>query len=65
MTTKLDAAAARVLAAQIGVTLDDDQARNAASAMAGVLATADRYARDIPFEAEASLFLAAQREGKR
>ncbi len=65
MTTKLDEATARVLAAQAGVTLDAEAARNAALSMAGLLAAADGHSRALAFEAEPGAYLAAQRRGKR
>lgn len=65
MTTKLDAAAARVLAARLGVELDETAARDAAQSMAGLLEAADAPMRAIPFEAEPGSYPAAQRRSRR
>lgn len=60
MTIKLDDTGAKTMAAQVGVTLDTEAARNAAVSMTGLLAAADGYARALPFEAEPGAYLAAQ-----
>lgn len=60
MTIRLDEAGAKAMAAQVGVTLDPEAARNAAVSMTGLLAAADGYARTLPFEAEPSAYVAAQ-----
>lgn len=65
MTTKLDAAMAKAVAANQGIALSDDAARDAAQSMAGLLAAADGYARALAFEAEPGSYVAAQRRGKR
>lgn len=65
MTAGIGEDEARVLAAQSGVTLDEEAAANAGAAMAPPLANADRHARTLAFEAEPSQFLAAQRRARR
>ena len=60
MTIKLDEAAARAMAAQVGVTLDAEAASNAALSMSGLLAAADGHARALKFEAEPGSYRAAQ-----
>jgi len=65
MSSKLDDAAAKIVAAQLGVTLGDHSARDAAQSMAGLLRAADGYARALPFEAEPGSYRAAQIAGKR
>lgn len=62
---KLDDASAKTIAANQGVTLDDDGARDAAQSMAGLLDAADGHGRALPFEAEPGGYVAAQRKGKR
>lgn len=56
---------ARVLAAHVGITLDEEAAALAAEAMATPLAIADGHARELAFEAEPSQFLIAQQRCKR
>ena len=65
MTIKLDETGATVMAAQVGVTLTGDGARNAAVSMTGLLAAADGFARALPFEAEPGSYRAAQTRSKR
>ncbi len=65
MTTKLDEATARTIAAQLGVTVEGEAARNAALSMAALLAAADGHGRALAFEAEPGAYPAAQRRGKR
>lgn len=65
MTTKLDPAMAKAVAANQAIALGDEAARDAAQAMAGLLAGADGHARALPFEAEPGSYIAAQRRGKR
>jgi hypothetical protein len=65
VTTKLDAAAARVLAARLGVELDEAAARDAAQSMSGLLEAADAHMRAIAFEAEPGSYPAAQRRSRR
>ncbi len=65
MTTKLDTAAATVLAARLGVELDETAARDAAQSMAGLLEAADAHMRAIAFEAEPGTYPAAQRRARR
>jgi hypothetical protein len=55
---------ASVLAAQAGVSLDGDAARNAAVSMERPLALADAAARLLAFEAEPAQFLPAQQRSK-
>ncbi|MBM3547643.1 MAG: hypothetical protein FJX54_11875 [Alphaproteobacteria bacterium] len=56
---------ARLFAAKAGVAFDDEAARNAASATAAPLATADKQSRVLPFEAEPGQFAAYQQRCKR
>lgn len=63
--TRLDDAAAKTIAANQGVTLGDEGARDAAQSMAGLLDSADGHGRALPFEAEPGGYVAAQRRGKR
>jgi hypothetical protein len=65
MSTKLDAGAARILAARLGVELSETAARDAAQSMAGLLEAADAHMRAIPFEAEPGAYPAAQRRSRR
>jgi hypothetical protein len=65
MSSKLDDATAKTIAAQLGVTLGDDAANAAAQSMAGLLKAADGHARALPFEAEPGSYRAAQIKGKR
>ena len=65
MSTKLDDSTAKTVAAQLGITLSDTAARDAATSMTGLLNAADGHARAIAFEAEPGTYLAAQRRGKR
>ena len=65
MSSKLDDATAKTIAAQLGVTLSDDAATAAAQSMAGLLKAADAHARALPFEAEPGAYRAAQIRGKR
>ncbi len=65
VTKKLDGDAARVLAARLGVELDEPAARDAAQSMAGLLEAADAHMRAIPFEAEPGSYPAAQRRSRR
>lgn len=65
MTTKLDAAMAKAVAANQAITLGDEAARDAAQSMAGLIGVADGHARKLAFEAEPGSYVAAQRRGKR
>jgi hypothetical protein len=65
MTTTLDAAMAKAIAASQGIAMGDDAARDAALSMAGLLGSADAHARALAFEAEPGSYVAAQRRGKR
>lgn len=56
---------AKLFAAAAGVTLAGEAAHNAAWATAAPLAAADPHSRALPFEAEPSQFVAAQRRSKR
>ena len=65
MGAKLDEATAMTLAAQLGVTLEPEAARNAALSMAALLIAADNHGRALTFEAEPGAYAGAQRRGKR
>ncbi|MBM3521391.1 MAG: hypothetical protein FJX57_00410 [Alphaproteobacteria bacterium] len=66
MTIKLDEDGARTMAAQAGVALDTEAARNAAVSMHASLALADGFARALAFEAEPGAYRGAQiRNGAR
>ncbi|MBM3532219.1 MAG: hypothetical protein FJX60_04185 [Alphaproteobacteria bacterium] len=65
MTAMRSADDARLFAAKAGVTLDDEAARNAASATAVPLAEADKHSRALAFEAEPGQFAAYQQRCKR
>lgn len=64
MSTKLDPAAARVLAVRLGVDLGEQAARDAAQSMAGVLDAADAHMRGLAFEMEPGSYPAAQRRSR-
>jgi hypothetical protein len=64
MSTKLDPAAAKTLAARLGVDLGDQAARDAALSMGGMLDAADAHMRAIAFEAEPGSYVAAQRRSR-
>ena len=64
MRTKLDPAAARVLAARLGVELGEQEAHAAAQSMAGLLDAADAHMRGLAFEMEPGSYPAAQRRSR-
>jgi hypothetical protein len=64
MSTKLDPAAAKTLAARLGVDLGDQAARDAALSMAAMLDAADAHMRALAFEAEPGSYVGAQRRSR-
>lgn len=64
MNGKLDAQAAAIAAARLGVDLDGKAAADAAQSMAGMLDAADAHMRALPFEAEPGTYVAAQRRSR-
>lgn len=64
MNGKLDAQAAAIAAARLGVGLDAKAAADAAQSMAGMLDAADAHMRTLVFEAEPGAYVAAQRRSR-